>query len=166
VNVRSGPGTQYPVLLVAQPGTTAEAVGFSSDRAWYAITVPTSVIESGIGWVSADFVIPSGTENLPVVPAPPPPPGIEPSPPEAGDATVTTIDAVNVRSGPNNQCQSYGVPAIGSTAPAIGISADSSWYAIGIPIEFSADGIGWINAAYVTTNNTESLQVMESQVCP
>ncbi len=166
VNVRSGPGTLYPVLFVAQPGSTAEAVGISSDRAWYAIELPTSVSENGMGWVSADFVIPSNTENLPVVPAPPPPPEIEPSPPGEGDATVTTIDAVNIRNGPNNQCTSYGVPPIGSTALAIGISADSSWYAIRIPIEFSPDGIGWVNANYVTTNNTENLQVMESAICP
>ena len=80
--------------------------------------------------------------------------------------TVTTIDAVNIRSGPNNQCTSYGVPPIGSTALAIGISADSGWYAIRIPIEFSPDGIGWVNTNYVTTNNTENLQVMESAICP
>jgi len=79
---------------------------------------------------------------------------------------VTTIDAVNIRSGPNNQCPSFGVPPIGSTAPAYGISADSAWYAVGIPTEFSPDGLGWVNANYVTTNNTENLPVMESQICP
>ncbi|UCF27253.1 MAG: SH3 domain-containing protein, partial [Chloroflexota bacterium] len=166
VNVRGGPGTIYPVLFIAQPETAAEAVGISSDGAWYAIKVPTSVIESGIGWVSADFVVTSGTENLPVTPAPPPPPEIEPPPPEEGDAAVTTIDAVNIRSGPSNQCQSYGVPPIGTTAPAIGVSADGGWYTIRIPTDFSDDGIGWVNAVYVTANNTENLPVMESQVCP
>ncbi|MCJ7537195.1 MAG: hypothetical protein MUO57_16830 [Anaerolineales bacterium] len=166
VNVRSGPATFYPVLFVASPGATGEAVGISGDRAWYAVELPTTVIQSGIGWVSADFVIASGTENLPVVPAPPPPPGIEPSPPGENDPSVTTIDAVNIRSGPNNQCPSFGVPPIGSTAPAYGISADSAWYAVGIPTEFSPDGLGWVNANYVTTNNTENLPVMESQICP
>ena len=79
---------------------------------------------------------------------------------------MTTIDAVNVRNGPSNQCTSYGVPPIGTTAPAIGVSADGGWYAIRIPTEFAADGVGWVNATYVTTNNTENLQVMESQHCP
>lgn len=166
VNVRSGPATTYPVLFVAEPGSTAEATGTSVDKAWYAVKVPTSVIESGIGWVSADFVIPAGTENLPVVPAPLPPPEIEPPPPQEGDATVTTIDAVNIRSGPSNQCQSYGVPPIGTTALAVGVSADSGWFAIRIPTEFSADGIGWVNAVYVTANNTGNLPVVESQLCP
>jgi uncharacterized protein YraI len=166
VNVRSGPATFYPVLFVASPGATGKAVGISADRAWYAVELTTTVIQSGIGWVSADFVIASGTENLPVVPAPPPPPGIEPSPPGENDPSVTTIDAVNIRSGPNNQCPSFGVPPIGSTAPAYGISADSAWYAVGIPTEFSPDGLGWVNANYVTTNNTENLPVMESQICP
>ena len=166
VNVRSGPSTSYPVLFVAPPAASGEAVGISADRAWYAVEVPASAIESGVGWVSADFVVASGTENLPVVPAPPPPPGVEPSPPAENDPSVTTIDAVNVRNGPNNQCPTYGVPPIGSTAPAYGISADFGWYAVGIPTEFAPDGIGWVNANYVNTNNTENLPVMESQLCP
>jgi uncharacterized protein YraI len=166
VNLRSGPATFYPVLLVAPPESSGKAVGISGDRAWYAVEVPTNVIESGVGWVSADFVIASGTENLPILPAPPPPPGIEPPPPGENDPSVTTIDAANIRNGPSNQCPSYGVPPIGSTAPAYGISADNGWYAIGIPTEFAPDGLGWVNANYVTTNNTEGLPVMESQVCP
>ena len=261
VNVRSGPGTQYPVLITAPPGSTGEAVGISSDGAWYAVEVPTSVSGNGIGWVSADFVIASNTENLPVIPAPPLPPGIvypppdataptvttfeplnvrsgpgnqypsygvapidttfqvvgvsvdggwyavlippdttaegigwvnanyvtlsnpsnveipvitnpeelppiNPPPPDAGEATVTTIDAVNVRNGPSNKCTSYRVPPIGSTAPAIGVSADSGFVVNPIPPEIAADGIGWVNANYVTTNNAENLQVMESQLCP
>ena len=166
VNVRSGPATFYPVLFVASPGISGEAVGISADRAWYAVKVPASAIVDGVGWVSADFVVASGTENLPVVPAPPPPPGVEPSPPGENDPSVTTIDAVNVRNGPNNQCPSYGVPPIGSTAPALGISADNGWYAVGIPTEYAPDGIGWVNANWVRTNNTENLPVMESQLCP
>jgi uncharacterized protein YraI len=166
VKVRSGPSKQYQVLFIAQPDTSAAAKGILSDGAWYAIEVPTTVLESGIGWVSADFVIPTSTEDLPVIPAPPPPPEFEPSPPAEGDPTVTTIDAVNIRSGPNNQCTSYGVPTIGTPALAIGISADGSWYAIRIATEFSADGIGWVNANYITTNNTENLPVMDSQICP
>ena len=166
VNVRSGPSTSYPVLFVAPPGSSGEAVGVSADRAWYAVEISAGYIESGVGWVSADFVIASGTENLPVLPAPPPPPGVEPSPPGETDPSVTTIDAVNIRNGPNNQCPSYGVPPIGSTAPAYGISADNGWYAIGIPTEFAPDGLGWVNANYVNTNNTEGLPVMASQLCP
>ena len=166
VNVRSGPATFYPVAFVAPPASSGEAVGISADRAWYAIEVPGSAIASGVGWVSADFIVASGTENLPVVPAPPPPPGVEPSPPGENDPSVTTIDAVNVRNGPNNQCPSYGVPPIGSTAPAYGISADNGWYAVGIPTEYAPDGIGWVNANYVKTNNTGNLPVMESQLCP
>lgn len=166
VNVRSGPATYYPLLFVASPDTSATAVGISADQKWYAVEVPASVIASGTAWISADFVVTFGTQGLPVVPAPPPPPGIEPTPPGENDPSVTTVDAVNIRSGPNNQCESYGVPSIGTTAPAYGVSADGAWYVIGIPTDFSADGIGWVNANYVTTNNTEGLPVMESQLCP
>jgi len=166
VKVRSGPASFYPVLIVAQQGATTEAVGVSTDQAWFAVSLPTSLIESGIGWVSAAFVTSSGTANLPVLPAPPPPPEIEPPPPGESDPTVTTIDAVNIRSGPSNQCASYGVPPIGTVALAIGISADNGWYTIRIPTDISSDGIGWVNAKYVTAKNTANLPVMESQLCP
>lgn len=165
-NIRSGPGTIYPVLFVVSPDSTTEALGYSSDRAWYAVQVPTSYIQSGTGWVSADFVTASNTGSLSVIAAPPPPTEVEPSPPGQGDPSVTTVDAVNIRSGPSNQCTSYGVPPIGTTALAIGISADAGWYAIRIPTEYSSDGIGWVNANYVTAKNTGSLQEMESALCP
>lgn len=73
VNVRSGPGTNYPVLFVAPPSTTGEVTGKSSDGAWYQVKVPTQYSSTGLGWVSASYVIPQNTSSVPVVTAPPPP---------------------------------------------------------------------------------------------
>ena len=148
VNVRSGPGNQYPSYGVAPIDTTLQVVGISADGGWYAVLIPPDTTAEGIGWVNANYVTLSNPSNveIPVITNPEELPPINPAPPEAGEATVTTIDAVNVRNGPNNQCTSYGVPAIGTTAPAIGVSADGAWYVIRIPTEFAADGIGWVNA--------------------
>ena len=79
---------------------------------------------------------------------------------------VTSIDAVNVRHGPSNQCISYGVTPIGASAVATGISADGMWYQVQILTDVAPDGIGWVNANYVTTSNTENLPVTQSQLCP
>jgi uncharacterized protein YraI len=166
LNVRTGPGLQYPVLFVAQPGGTGEAIGITSDGAWYAVKLPTELSSTGSGWVSATYVIPQNTENLPVVPVPPLPPEVPAPPPEPEEPTVTTTDVLSVRNGPSNQCESYGKASNGVTAEAIGVSADGGWYAVIIPEEHAPDGVGWLNANYLVTNNTENLPVAESQFCP
>jgi uncharacterized protein YgiM (DUF1202 family) len=72
VNVRSGPGTNYPSYGVAPKGTTFVATGISQDGGWYQVQIPIQFVDSGLGWVSADWVQASNTENLPVVEPPAP----------------------------------------------------------------------------------------------
>jgi uncharacterized protein YraI len=81
VNVRTGPGTSYPVLGVASPGASAEVSGKSSDSAWWQVKIPTQYSSSGFGWVSADYVVTTNTGSVPVVDAPAPPPPVETTPP-------------------------------------------------------------------------------------
>jgi len=92
VNVRTGPGTTYPVLGVASPGASAEVSGKSADGAWWQVLIPTQYSSSGSGWVSADFVITQGTDNsVPVVDAPAPPPPVETTPPPASGTGCTLV---------------------------------------------------------------------------
>jgi heat shock protein HslJ len=108
VNVRSGPGTNYPVIGFAPFGAEGEIVGRSADGRWWAAAVPSA--PGGIGWVSADYVATTNTTDVPVLqPAPPvyvpppaaapaatptpvPPPTVTPSPTIAFWADQTTID--------------------------------------------------------------------------
>ena len=166
INVRSGPGTNYPIYGVAPAGAQAEVIGVSPDGGWWNIPVQTDMIPAGNAWVSAEYVTAQNTENVPVVPVPPLPPDVVPPPPAAGVPTVTTTDVINVRNGPSNQCDSYGKTPVGATAEATGISADGGWYQIQIPVEISPDGIGWVNANYLTTSNTENLPVTQLSYCP
>jgi uncharacterized protein YraI len=80
LNVRTGPSTYYPILGVAPPGATSEITGRSSDGAWWQVKVPTQYSASGLGWVSAGYVIAQNAEDVPVVTAPPPPPTVVPTP--------------------------------------------------------------------------------------
>lgn len=159
VNVRSGPGLYYPIYFVAPPGSTAEAVGITSDGEWYTIKVPTTMSGSGTAWISADYVIPQNTENLPVVEVPPLPPGVTLPPPEGQVPTVTNFEPINVRSGPGTQFPSYGVAPRGSTAPVLGISEDSTWYAVRVPTSLAPDGTGWVNANYVVLSNPTGVDI-------
>jgi serine/threonine protein kinase, bacterial len=55
-NIRSGPGTNYPVKHVAYPGDRVRIVGSSSDRGgypWYKVYFPKSGAE---GWIGAQLV--------------------------------------------------------------------------------------------------------------
>ncbi len=90
LNVRSGPGTNYPVLAVAPPGATGEITGKSADGAWWQVKIPTQYSSTGLGWVSASYVIPQNAGSVPVVAAPPAPPTVAATaiPPTSGSGCV------------------------------------------------------------------------------
>jgi uncharacterized protein YraI len=81
VNVRTGPGTNYPVLGIASPGASAEVTGKSADGAYWQVKIPTQYSSSGLGWVSAGYVVTQNTQNVPVVAAPAAPPPVSATPP-------------------------------------------------------------------------------------
>jgi N-acetylmuramoyl-L-alanine amidase len=156
VNVRSGPGTNYPVLGAAPTGTTGEVAGISPDSGWYAVKVKTSLEPSGIAWVSVDYVTLSNPSNaaIPVIqPAPAPPPVTAPPPP-SGSPTAIALEPVNVRSGPSTDYPSYGVAPYGATAPLVGKSQDGAWVVVTISTSIAPDGKGWVSAAYVQISGT------------
>lgn len=93
VNVRTGPGTNYSVLGVAAPGASAEVSGQSADGTWWQVNISTEYTASGLGWVSASYVITQDTVSVPVVDAPAAPPPLETTPP-AGLAGCT-LEAQN-----------------------------------------------------------------------
>jgi len=79
VNVRSGPSESFEILGVMQQGQAAPAVGVNAERTWWQIQVPASVSASGLAWVSAGFVFPINTNNVPVA-APPATPTVAVTP--------------------------------------------------------------------------------------
>jgi heat shock protein HslJ/uncharacterized protein YraI len=87
LNVRSGPGVNFPVIGVALYGDEGEIVGRSADGGWWAVSVPTT--PGGIGWVSRDFVLATNAENVPVIEAPAPP--VVPPPTVVPPSTPTPV---------------------------------------------------------------------------
>jgi len=78
LNIRSGPGTVYPVLGLLRAEQTAEVTGISADAAWWQIKF--SGAADGHGWVSANYVTAQNIRNVPMVPAPPLPATPTPTP--------------------------------------------------------------------------------------
>lgn len=82
INVRSGPGTNYPVLDQFEPGQAAAITGRNQDSSWWQI----SLADNNPGWVFGELVALSGAaEGIPVVEAPPPPPTATPAPQAAAE---------------------------------------------------------------------------------
>lgn len=105
LNLRSGPGINFPVIGFARFGDEGEIVGRSADGRWWAAAVASAA--GGIAWASADFVVATNADNVPVIevappiivvpttaptPTPPPPPTATPAPVLSFGADRTTIN--------------------------------------------------------------------------
>ena len=156
--ILSGPGNGYDSFGLLLAGQSAEVIGLSSDNEWFVIRVP--YVESGEGWVSADFVSVNNPEGIPVVER-----EIEPGGDDVlADDTprVRAIANVNIRSGPEMNYKKIGLLPAGDVAEVIGFSADRLWWAIKVP--FAETGQGWVSVDYVESKNTGSVTEIEPQI--
>src|SRR3982751_5539137 len=63
LNVRTGPGIKFSVLLTVVNGIKVPVIGRAKDNVWYQVS---TVI--GVGWVNIEFAAPRGSfNNVPVV---------------------------------------------------------------------------------------------------
>ncbi len=114
INVRSGPGTTYPIITKLQPNQTVVALARNQASTWVQIELTDGA--NGFGWVSADLVqLSKAIADLPVSdrigtpPAATPTPqdvGAQPASPSAQSANVQTVNNTAV----NN-------PVVQSTGP-------------------------------------------------
>jgi uncharacterized protein YraI len=158
--VRSGPGVQYPAYGIAQAGQKAQIVGVSSDKQWWAVSLPTQYSSTGMGWVAKADVTVSNTQNIPPVPAPTLPPTVSFPPPATNDPTAVALTTIYVRSGPGTSYPAYGLGQPGQSALVTGKSTDGQWWQVAIPTQYSSTGRGWVSAAYVLTYNTQYVPVI------
>jgi hypothetical protein len=72
LNIRRGPGTNYPVIGQLKQNDVVEISGKNADSSWLQIVYPTGTI--GRGWISASYAQVRGSPvSIPVVETPPPP---------------------------------------------------------------------------------------------
>jgi uncharacterized protein YgiM (DUF1202 family) len=55
LNVRTGPGVQYTVLVTVVGGSELPVLGAGSDGVWYLVSTPV-----GVGWVNIEYTLPRG----------------------------------------------------------------------------------------------------------
>ena len=73
LNVRSGPGNEYPSLGKVSIGTILAVIGISPDKQYYVVNVPLEIDSSGIGWIPARYVRTENVSDVPIVQPPPVP---------------------------------------------------------------------------------------------
>src|SRR5215207_8486753 len=127
LNIRSGPGAQYTILVTVVGGTELPVLGVAGDGVWYLVATPI-----GNGWVNVDFVLPRGdfryvplidvdaiappiiVFNTPVSIGLPPAPGVLDLGQGGGFASTSVstierfralvnVDGINVRSTPSDE---------------------------------------------------------------
>ncbi len=164
VNVRSGPGENYTIYGVLQPGLQAQVVGKSEDGKWWALNMP--VASTGSGWVSGEYVTASNAESVPVLKAPSVPPSVEPVAPGPDDPQATAIEPAYVRMGPGDAYPTYGTAQPGQTALVIGKSENGAYWVVRVNPKNIQTGFAWVQAIQVQTKNTENAPVIVAPPVP
>jgi hypothetical protein len=82
VNIRSGPGPNYPVVGSLSPGISLRVTGQNEQGTWWQV----QQVDGPIGWVAASVVEARDVDGIPIAQAPPPP---EPTPTPVSEATPT-----------------------------------------------------------------------------
>lgn len=135
LNVRSGPGTQYPVLAVANFREVVSLTARNSTTTWLQIRRA----NGQQGWASAAFIVASAAHlaALPILD------GIPPFPPEP--TGYVTAYRLNIRSGPGFSYGIIGKLHRGQVVSLVGRNTTSSWLQIRRP----DNSQGWLSARYI-----------------
>jgi uncharacterized protein YraI len=119
VNLRTGPGTNFPVILTMPPAVQVAVTGRNANGSWYQV-----VFNGQQGWTSAEYLLTSCVGNVPVVntPALPTAPTPTPTPPPAQSDISFVASATSV---PFGQCTTliWNVPASASNQVFLGFGA-------------------------------------------
>jgi uncharacterized protein YraI len=167
VYVRSGPATNFPAFGIAPAGSIARVLGKSEDGKWWVVRLNPDNVGAGYGWVEAQYTSAQNVEGVQVIQTPQASPQYAPPPPPpAGVPSATTVDFVNVRSGPGTNYPVLVIAPPGTTGEVSGKSTDGAWWQVRISTQYSADGFAWVSADWVYTQNTDSIPVVEAPTAP
>jgi len=161
VNVRSGPGEQYPSYGDIPNGTVVNVMGVSSNYSWLVIRIPKSYAESGIGWVNAAFLALSNAAptDLQLVLNPQLTYAISQTATNTGATALQTIEPTFIYAAADNQSQSLGSVPAGTPLDAQGVSSDHRW----VKVNLASTGVsGWVSAAYLQVFDPSKLQMIST----
>jgi uncharacterized protein YraI len=156
VNVRSGPGTYYPVVGKVNNNQQLTVTGTDAQRQWVQFVFPGPA--DGMAWIYAPFTnFDRASNTLPIIthlPTPPVTPTAEP--PRAMDQIkVVYLDGqVNVRAGPGTNFDIVGKVNNGDTLSATGTIDGGDW--VQFQYAGGSDGVAWIYAPFTNYDRASS----------
>jgi uncharacterized protein YraI len=157
VNVRSGPDMFFSKIGLLKSGESAEVAGISQDGMWWAIKLPGK--EDAVGWVAKDYVIPSNTEDVPVMKLG----GVSlnniPPTPAPDAPSLTALYPVNIRAGPGVEYAVVSQLEQGQIAEVVGVNLDGLW--IAVKLLSQQNGRGWVASAYVKLANASDVPILK-----
>jgi uncharacterized protein YraI len=146
LNVRQGPGTNFPIMTTLNRGDVLQLAGYRNAAAtWIKVILPNGTQ----GWLSAVYVITSvpivnlAVENnpTPVTPTPTPVP--------TGATARVTAFYLNVRQGPAATYPAITIVSLNQVYAMAGVrNAAGTW----VKIVLANGAQGWVNASYVATS--------------
>lgn len=162
VNVRSGPEQTQPSLGLINFGAKIQIIGKDASEKWWRIAYPDA--PSGVGWVSAAFIVFTGdADDVPVIEDRAPEPGtpdpgqatVDPSTPTPKAKTAIVTQRINVRGGPATAYESLGMIDANTTVILTGRNEINTW----VQIEFNEglEGKGWVAALYLKDADLQGL---------
>ena len=93
INVREGPGTNYPVVSRFDPGDEAKLTGRNEDSSWWQVTLADNETTEAVGWVFGELITLENSEDIPFIEAPPTPIPPTPAPDTAKNTAAENPDA-------------------------------------------------------------------------
>ena len=137
LNVRTGPGIQFPAVAAVYNGHVVTMLGRNADSSW----VKVRLFNGQEGWVNARYITPnSPIANLPILD------NSGTTPP--GATAVVNTGALNVRSGPGPQFAALTSVPFGTTMSLIGRNFDATW----AKVRLTTGVEGWVNASFIVAN--------------
>lgn len=146
LNVRSGPGINFPVLAKLYQGNVVVLIGRSSDSSW----VKVRLAPGQEGWVNAapQYIhLSVAVSSLPVVdgaPAPAP----APTTPGFIPSAAITIPAVNIHAGPGAHFAIIASSLQGHIVHMLARNHDASW----VNVRIFSGQVGWVPAIFIQPN--------------
>ncbi len=139
LNVRSGPGGIYSIIGTLPGGVQMPVLARNRDASWWQVQSP-----FGIGWVTAEFVIPRGDfRPVPVAEVT----GMMDQPRAAVAGAPVTVYVL-----PDASSAMLGLALAGSQLPIVGATADGAWWQVQTNV-----GLGWVSQGAVALQGNGSV---------
>jgi uncharacterized protein YraI len=145
LNVRGGPGANFPIVARLSNGAALNLVGRNAESSWAQVTIP----GGAQGWVSTRYIAPSVMiGNLPVTSNTGVSPDFPQPIPSGGQTGTVTSQGLSVRYGPGVGYGRFAILRQGEGVSLIGRNGDSTWLLVQL-----ANGLtGWVNSGFILTS--------------